>query len=165
MVRRKANTNPPGVADELRQVRPFRSPAQEALLGVVLTGDRLLARMSEVLAEQTDITRQQYNVLRILRGAGPGGLPTLSIAERMIERTPGITRLIDRLELKGLIQRERLGEDRRQVHCKATKAGLKLLERLDPVIDGLDDRPLAALSATELRQLVTLLDRLRAAFA
>jgi len=164
MAKPSSITKPPSVADELRQARPFRSPAQEALLGVVLTGDRILARMSEVLAEQTDITRQQYNVLRILRGAGPAGLPTLSIAERMIERTPGITRLIDRLELKGLIQRQRQGEDRRQVHCKATKTGLKLLARLDPVIDGLDDRPLAVLGAAELRQLVALLDRLRAAF-
>lgn len=153
------------VADEIRQTRPFRSPAQEALLAVVLTSDRVLARTSEVLAKEADITHQQYNVLRILRGAGPGGLPTLSIAERMIERTPGITRLLDRLELKGLIQRERQEDDRRQVCCRATKAGLKLLEHLDPVIDAIDDRPSKRLGAAELRQLVQLLDRLRATFS
>lgn len=152
------------VADELRQSRPFRSVAQEALLAVVLTGDRVLARTSERLAAEADITHQQYNVLRILRGAGKDGLPTLSIAERMIERTPGITRLLDRLESKGLIARERKADDRRLVCCRATKAGLVLLERLDPVIDEFDDRPLRTLSAAELRQLVSLLNRLRVSF-
>lgn len=160
----RAGKGVPSVADELHQARPFRSPAQEALLAVVLTSDRILTHTSDLLAKQADITHQQYNVLRILRGAGQDGLPTLSIAERMIERTPGITRLIDRLEAKGLIERERKAGDRRQVFCRASKAGLKLLERLDPVIDEIDDRPKLELGASELRQLVSLLDRLRASF-
>ena len=150
------------VAEEIRQNRAFRSPAQEALLAVLLTADRLQSRISAVLAAEADITHQQYNVLRILRGAGAQGLPTLSIGERMIERAPGVTRLLDRLERKGLIERVRQGADRRQVHCRATAAGLALLQGLDPVMDALDDRPGRELSAAELRTLVSLLDRMRA---
>ena len=151
----------PRVAEELRQNRPFRSPAQEAIVGVMLTGDRILGLLGAELGREADITPQQYNVLRILRGAGSEGLPTLAITERMIERTPGITRLLDRLERKGWIERQRLEEDRRQVICRATKAGLKLLSRLDRIVDAVDDRPKRALSSRELEQLVELLDRLR----
>ena len=82
---------------EIRQNRPFRSRSQEASLGLFRTADLLRRRFHAVL-EPKGITQQQYNVLRILRGAGDGGLPTLTIAERMVERTPGITRLLDRLE-------------------------------------------------------------------
>ena len=159
--RRRAGT----VAEEIRQVRPFRSPAQEALLGVLLTADRLSSLLTETLARESELTSQQYNVLRILRGAGGDGLPTLAIVERMIERAPGITRLLDRLEHKGLIQRVREAGDRRQVLCRATPEGLALLARLDPVIDRLDDLPLARMSAAELEKLVKGLDRLRAALA
>lgn len=153
------------VADELHQTRPFRSAAQEALLGVMLTGDRANGLLSTELARVADITPQQYNVLRILRGAGPEGLPTLAIADRMIERTPGITRLLDRLERKGWIERERLADDRRMVICRASKSGLKLLAKLDDVVDAVDDRPKRALSTRELGQLVDLLDRLRSTLA
>src|SRR5947199_10599404 len=78
---------------------------------------------------------QQYNVLRILRGVGPRGLPTLTIAERMIERTPGITRMIDRLEAKGLVARETRPDDRRYVHCRITEEGLKLLRLIDGSVE------------------------------
>jgi len=75
----------------------------------------------ETICVPFDITNQQYNVLRILRGAEPEGLPTLTIAERMIERTPGITRMIDRLEAKGLVVREIRPDDRRCVHAESRK--------------------------------------------
>lgn len=153
------------VADEIQQARPFRSTAQEALLGVMLTGDRIRTLIADELARVSDITPQQYNVLRILRGAGPHGIPTLAIADRMIERMPGITRLLDRMDRKGWIERERLAGDRRQVICRASKAGLKLLAKLDELVDDIDDRPKRALDAGELEQLVELLDRLRATFA
>jgi DNA-binding MarR family transcriptional regulator len=152
------------VAEEIQQTRPFRSAAQEALLAVMLTGDRVQTLLAARLAQVDDITVQQYNVLRILRGAGPDGIPTLAIADRMIERTPGVTRLLDRLERKGWIERERLAGDRRQVICRASKAGLKLLAKLDAVVDDVDDQPKRALTTGELEQLVELLDRLRATF-
>src|SRR5688572_9880482 len=89
---------------EIKQARPFRSMAEEAALAVLRTADVLRRRLSEAM-EPVGITMQQYNVLRILRGAGEGGLPTLEIADRMLERQPGITRLLDRLERKGWIER------------------------------------------------------------
>ncbi len=93
------------LAREIQQKRPFQSARQEAALGLLKTVDVLRLHISRVL-EPFGVTDQQYNVLRILRGAGQDGLPTLEIAERMIERAPGITRLIDRLETKGLVSRE-----------------------------------------------------------
>ncbi|MCK6447775.1 MAG: MarR family transcriptional regulator [Planctomycetes bacterium] len=152
------------VAEELQQARPFRSTAQEALLAVLVTADRIAAHLDRVLVAEADITRQQYNVLRILRGAGAEGLPTLVIAERMIERTPGVTRLLDRLESKGWIERERSAEDRREVRVRVSRAGLAVLARLDDVVDAVDDRPERELADGELAELVRLLDRLRALY-
>src|ERR687897_938950 len=91
---------------EIRQTRPFQSRGQEAVLALMRTTD-LARRVIGKVLEPYDVTAQQYNVLRILRGAGEAGLPTLDIADRMIEQAPGITRLIDRLEAKGLVRRER----------------------------------------------------------
>ena len=107
------------------------------------------------------ITLQQYNVLRILRGAGERGLPTLEIAERMIEQTPGITRLVDRLEAKELVARERCPTDRRQVFCRITGQGLALLQALEQPLRESEEEALSALSPDQLRQLVTLLDLTR----
>ena len=104
---------------ELRQTRPFDSAAQEATLGLVRTADQLRRHFSSVV-EPHGITVQQFNVLRILRGASPEALPTLEIAERMVEQTPGVTRLLDRLEAKRLITRARCPNDRRQVLCGIT---------------------------------------------
>jgi DNA-binding MarR family transcriptional regulator len=82
---------------ELKQNRPFRSPAQEGLIAIVRTSDQL-RRVLERVIDVQGITGQQFNVLRILRGAAPDPLPVLEIGERMIEEAPGITRLLDRLE-------------------------------------------------------------------
>lgn len=152
------------IQQEIKQTRPFRSTAQEAGIALLRTTDLVRRRMSAVL-EAEDVTVQQYNVLRILRGAGPEGLPTLEIAERMIEQAPGITRLLDRLEAKGLVSRERCPTDRRQVTCRIAKPGLALLSALDPIVDALDDSMLGNLTRTELKQLIHLLDRIRAAHA
>src|SRR6266576_2721240 len=108
----------------------FRSREQEAALGLLRTADAVKRSLAQVI-EPHGITAQQYNVLRILRGAGADGLPTLEIADRMIEQTPGITRLIDRLESKKLVWRERSSTDRRCVYCRITAAGIALLARLD----------------------------------
>ena len=101
-------------------------------------------------------------MLRILRGAGVDGLPTLKIGDRMIEQTPGVTHLIDRLVTKGLVTRERGTLDMRRVICRITPAGLDLLARTDTPIDEADDFMLSELDHRELRTLIELLDRVRA---
>lgn len=145
---------------DLQQNRPFESAAQEALLGLLRTADVVRLRLAGVL-EPRGVTLQQYNVLRILRGAGTEGIPTLEIGARMIERAPGVTRLLDRLETKGLARRERSRADRRQVFCTITPAGLELLAALDRPIQAVDGDIAAKLSAAEQRQLIHLLDVLR----
>jgi DNA-binding MarR family transcriptional regulator len=148
------------IQQEIKQTRPFQSRAEEAAIALMRTAD-MVRRAVASIVEPYGITTQQYNVLRILRGAGDKGLPTLEIAERMIEQTPGITRLIDRLERKGLVRRERCATDRRQVFCRITKDGLKLLGQLDTPILAVDGWALASLLARELGQLITLLDKAR----
>ena len=150
---------PVPIADEIKQKRPFPSKGQEAMVALLRTSD-VVRRVMAGVVEPHGITLQQYNVLRILRGAGDCGLPTLEIAERMVEQTPGITRLIDRLEARKLAIRERCLTDRRQVFCKITPAGLTLLKQLDkPVAEA--GRVFETLSPRDLAQLVKLLDRTR----
>jgi MarR family transcriptional regulator, organic hydroperoxide resistance regulator len=136
------------------------SATQTAAVSLMRTAD-LVRRTVAAVVEPQDVTLQQYNVLRILRGAGEKGLPTLDIAERMIEQTPGITRLIDRLESKKLVLRERCPTDRRQVFCRITAEGLELLNRLDQPVRDAEATGLAGLSAEQLHQLLALLDCLR----
>lgn len=150
------------VGEEIKQRRPFPSRSAEGVVGLLRTADVLRRRLAELL-EPHGITFQQYNVLRILRGAGEAGLPTLEIAERMIEKAPGVTRLVDRLEAKGLVRRERGEEDRRQVLCWVTEAGLSLLDRLDPEVDR-SDETLSVLPAHDLTHLIQCLDAIREAF-
>ncbi len=150
--------------DELRQTRPFRSKGQEAFLALLRTADLAKNRFSD-LFETEEITFQQYNVLRILRGAGERGLPTLEIGERMIERTPGVTRIVDRLERKGWVTRDRGIEDRRRVWCRITDAGLELLARLDDPVDATDDLIFSELGDDDLDALIELLDRVRTRMA
>jgi len=145
---------------EIRQNRPFGSPHQEATLGVLRTADLIRRRISAVV-ERYGVTLQQFNVLRILRGAG-GPLPTLEIGERMVEQAPGVTRLLDRIEAKGWVARERCAEDRRQVLVTITPAGLELLARMDDTVEGEDTDVLAMLDDAETERLIELLDRVRA---
>lgn len=146
--------------DEIRQTRPFRSAGQEAALSVLRTADVLRKRFGAVVGE-SGLTPQQYNVLRILRGAGAGGLPTLEIAARMVEQAPGITRLLDRLEAADLVFRSRSGEDRRAVLCRATAKALALLEELDGPVAAADESAVAGLTEAERRQLIRLLEKVR----
>lgn len=150
--------------EEIRQNRPFRSPSHEATLGLFRTTNQVRRLFSRIV-EPRGITLQQYNVLRILRGAGPDGLPTLAISERMVERMPGITRLIDRLEEKSMVVRERSTTDRRLVVCRITPGGLGLLDELDSEINEADDHCLDMLSTEEQQQLISLLDKIRAGYA
>lgn len=146
--------------EELKQTRPFRSPYQEAAIGVIRTADVLRRRLEE-LFRPYGITMQQYNVLRILRGAGPDSLQTMEIAERMIERTPGITRLVDRLVEKGLVRRGRSRQDRRCVLCSITDQGLELLAELDEPVEAVDEELVSMLDEQEVHSLIGMLDRIR----
>jgi len=146
--------------DEIRQSKPFDSPAQEAILALYRTSDRLRRRFSQ-LVEPQGISLQQYNVLRILRGAGKTGTPTLDIADRMIEMTPGVTRLLDKLEAKRLVRRERCPEDRRQVLCWITEHGMRLLAELDGPLAAAGVSSMAPLPTAEVRALITTLEKIR----
>lgn len=150
------------IHEAIGQTRRFRSKSQEALIGLMLAADRVNTTFARLL-EPHDITPQQYNVLRILRGAAPQGLPTLAIVDRMIERAPGITRMIDRLEGKGLVRRERRGDDRRCVQCHITEPGLALLETLDRPVSQFDRRAMRTLDSRELERFADMLDRVRRA--
>lgn len=143
---------PRRLQEEIRQTRPFRNAAQEASLSLLRTAD-LFRRLGAATLAPYDLTLQQYNVLRILRGAN-GPLPTLEIAERMLEQAPGITRLVDRLEAKQLVERVPCKSDRRQVHCHITPTGLALLETIDPKIDEADGLLERALTPEQLQQLI-----------
>jgi len=151
---------PGSIAEELHQRRPFHSVGQEALLALLRTADAARRRTEAALAAE-GVTLQQYNVLRILRGSRPQGLPTLEIGERMIERTPGVTRIIDRLERKGWVVRQRCTEDRRRIWCRITASGMEVLERLDAPVAAIDNALIDALGDDRLRRLITLLDDLR----
>ena len=122
------------------------------------TADRVRSSFEPIRAP-FEITGQQYNVLRILRGAEPEGLPTLTIAERMVERTPGITGLVDRLESKSLVVRQISAPDRRQVYCRITKKGLNLLKLLDGPMEAGLRNAFKALTSKELEQLIILLEK------
>lgn len=145
---------------ELKQRKPFRSVGHEATVGLLRTADVVRRRWTETLAPY-GITAAQYNVLRILRGAGPEGLCTLELANRLIERAPGITRMLDRLESRGWVQRERSADDRREVRCYVTPEGVRLLARIDKVADEADAAAVRGLSKAEGRELIHLLDKVR----
>src|SRR5919206_2149254 len=140
------------------KTRAEAPPARSAYATLLSAADRVRTSFETVCA-RFDITAQQYNVLRILRGAEPEGLPTLIIAERMIERTPGITRMVDRLETKGLVAREVRPHDRRCVYCRITEKGLSLLKLLDDPVEEFNRSAFSALSGAELKSLVALLER------
>ena len=152
------------VQSEIRQNKPFRSTAQEATIALLRTAsvvNRTLARV----VEPSGLSLAQYNALRIIRGAGTGGIPTLSIRERMIEEGTTITRLLDKLEEAGLIRRERSYPDRRQVLCFVSDTGRALLDTLDPQVDSADEAVVSTLSDAQLDRFIELLDVVRQANA
>jgi DNA-binding MarR family transcriptional regulator len=153
----------PPLQRELRQTRAFETHAHEAVVGLFRTAD-VVRRHVAAVTEARGLTVQQFNVLRILRGAGDG-VPTLEIAERMVEQTPGITRLLDRLEHKGLVSRVRCKTDRRQVLCRITAPGLKLLAGLDGPIQDATRGIVQHLSRHEQTELIRLLDSVRSALS
>lgn len=149
------------VGKEIKQTRPFASKGQEATIALLRTADVVRRRLSKVV-EREGTTLQQYNVLRILRGATTG-LSALEIGDRLIEETPGVSRLIDRLVAKKLVRRGRSADDRRRLECSITALGLELLSRLEDDVNRADAAPMDVLSRNDVRALIALLDRVRAA--
>src|SRR5215216_285707 len=135
---------------EIVQRRPFHSIKAEVAVSILRTAALLERHFAQVVA-RTGVTVQQYNVLRILRGAGAEGMPTLVIRDRMIHEAPGITRLLDKLEKAGLARRERTSSDRRQVFCYITDRGLAMLEELDEEMREADEIAVGNLSEPEQR--------------
>lgn len=139
----------------------FDSLPQEVYLSLWRTYDRLRALEDELFAWY-DLTAQQYNVLRLLKAARPEALPTLSLADRLVSRAPDITRMIDRLEKRGLVTRERPPGDRRVVHVRITSAGLKLVTEIAGPLADCHARQLGHLSEADLKRLAALLREARA---
>jgi len=154
----------PHLKDELKKRKAFDSLEQEAFLSVLRTCS-VLAEGADELFERFGISATQYNVLRILRGAGAvtmeEGIKCGDIADRMVSRDPDITRLLDRLEQRGLITRARGAEDRRVVRGMITPAGLKILKELDGPVVELHKRQLGHLGVRRLRELIGLLELAR----
>jgi DNA-binding MarR family transcriptional regulator len=151
------------LAKEIKKRKPFQSLEQEAMLNVLRTADVLGGEIAGTL-KLSELTPNQYNVLRILRGAGTGkdeGPACGEIAQRMITRDPDITRLLDRLEKRALITRCRPESDRRVVRAAITPSGLKLLAGLDPVIEKAHRNQLGHMSQKDLKTLIQLLERAR----
>jgi DNA-binding MarR family transcriptional regulator len=150
-----------GLQAEIVQRRPFHSVKAEVAVSILRTAALIERHFAQVVA-RSGITVQQYNVLRILRGAGSEGLPTLVIRDRMIHAAPGITRLLDKLEKAGLARRDRSSPDRRQVFCHVTPRGLEVLTDLEEEMRHADDYAVGSLTEDEQRQLIKLLEGVRA---
>jgi DNA-binding MarR family transcriptional regulator len=148
------------LSQEIRQQKPFVSLEEEAFLGLQRTASLLLQSLGRELKGH-DLTPAQYNTLRILRGAGPDALTCGEIGERLVSPGPDVTRLLDRLEQRGLITRLRDAEDRRVVRARITEKGLDLLATLDEPVGRMLARLLGSLGQERLRTFVTLLDEAR----
>jgi DNA-binding MarR family transcriptional regulator len=134
------------------QHRRFESSAQQAMVSLLVAAAHLQRALAEVCSEH-GITHDQYNVLRILRGVHPEGHPRYEIAQRLIDRSPDVTRLLDRLERQGLVERMRSPEDRRLSLSRISSAGLALLDRLGPQILAVHERFAAPLGEDERAEL------------
>ena len=145
---------------ELGKRQPFNCAEEEAFLSIIRTAD-VLHRAAAEMFKAHELSGTQYNVLRILRGtcpAGTSGLACSAIADQMLTRDPDMTRLLDRLEKRGLISRAREEKDRRVVRTCITEKGLAVLAELDPVIADCHRKHLGHMSQTQLRQLIDLLE-------
>lgn len=149
----------PKIYEEIKQKKPLRTPGQVAAITIFRTADVVRHAVERSLSP-FGLSNEQYNVLRILRGAGDSGLPTLEISNRMLSRSPNITRLIDRLIAKRLARRTRPKEDRRVVMVSLTPQGLELLAHLDPVVDNVFDT-FPPTTTAEMEMLIDVLDRVR----
>lgn len=145
---------------ELKQSKPFRSLEEEVILNVARTAEYLSAAIIGVL-KASDLTMTQYNVLRILRGAGAEGLTCSEISERMVTKESDITRLLDRVESRGFISRERPANNRRIVIARITDEGLRVLAELDEPVDEINRSLVGHLGETKQKTLNELLEAIR----
>jgi DNA-binding MarR family transcriptional regulator len=150
----------PKLQEELKQNKPWKCLEEEAVLSVTRTAAMLERTMTQALKPH-GITPTQYNVLRILRGAGDAGLCRNEVGERLIRQVPDVTRLLDRMEELDLIERHRAGTDRRFVTTRITKKGLDLANELDDEVQGVHRRLLGHLEPERLQSLVCLLEVVR----
>lgn len=148
------------LASELKQTKPFASPVQEAVLSIKRTAALLELRLAELLRPY-GVTPTQYNVLRILRGAGADGLPRCEVQGRLVAPVADTTRLLDRLEKMGLVSRARNTEDRRVVTSKITPRGLALLDKVAAPLKKFEEDEVGQMSDTRLRTLIGILDEVR----
>ena len=164
MDKRCCNNYIAGVArdlqSEIKQRKPFQVREEELYLNIVRTAD-LLGRKGVELLKAADLSPNQYNVLRILRGAGPEGLACSEIGHRLVTRDPDVTRLLDRLAVRALITRGRDPADRRVVTARISAAGLARLDALDVPVRQAVERMLAPLGARRLDTLIELLELAR----
>ncbi len=145
---------------EIKQQKPFSSLEHEVVLNVMRTAGSFRKGVSEVL-RPFDLTAPQYNILRILRGAPEDGLPCNEVGDRLVSRDPDVTRLLDRLEKRGLVKRGRSVEDRRVVNVKITTAGHELVDQLDNPMNEVHESQLGHMKKKHLRALIDLLEKAR----
>jgi DNA-binding MarR family transcriptional regulator len=148
------------LAKDIKQKKRFVSLEQEAFLLLQRTTSELATHGMEIL-KAAGLSGPQYNVLRILRGAGPNGLACGEISDRMITSDPDITRLVDRMEKRGLVTRRRDDDDRRVVTSAITKAGLDLLATLDAPVNAAHVEQFSQVTRSDLKTLIAILDRVR----
>lgn len=140
--------------------KPFKSVEEEAILSLARTAAVIEHGGAEAL-KPFNLTITQYNVLRILRGAGDAGLCRNEVGERLVTKVPDVTRLLDRMEAGGLIVRERSGDDRRYVTTRITDKGLRLLEKIDRELPAIHGRQLGHVSQKRLKELISILEEVR----
>lgn len=145
---------------EIKQTKPFASPIDEALVSVLRTAAVLEHHLTEAL-KPYGITHTQYNVLRILRGAGSAGLCGREVAERMVSKVPDISRLLDRMEEIQLIDRERDPGDRRHVTARISSKGLRMLEKTTPELAAVERTRFAGLEPERVKLLIESLAQIR----
>lgn len=145
---------------DIKQKRPFSSLQEELVLSLMRTAEQAANPVNELLRGE-NLSHSQYNILRILRGAGDEGLPCGEISERMVRRDPDLTRLLDRLDARGLVSRSRDERDRRVIRASITEKGLRMLASLDTPVEESLKHSLAHLPTSRLRALLELLDEVR----
>jgi DNA-binding MarR family transcriptional regulator len=149
------------LATALKQNRPFVSLEQEVYLSILRTASELSYAVDQFF-RQFDITQSQYNVLRILRGAGVDGLCRNEISERMVTATPDMSRLLDRMEKTGWVTRKRAEDDRRQVFTHITRSGMELLARLEKPTGDFVTPLFAGTAISDLKTALKVNDQIRA---
>ena len=148
-----------GIEKEIHQ-QTFRNSRQKALINLLYTYGWAIEKIKGFVAKE-DITHQQYNILRILRGANPQPLSTLQIRERMLDKMSDTSRIVDRLVLKGLVQKSTCSKDKRLVDVVISERGQELLKRLDGQAERMDESIMGGISEEEAEHLALLLDKLR----